>query len=306
MKTLKNILWPLIVLATIACPCLAMRYVDSGSRPITQQTGFADGPNLYTYVKQNPWTKFDPMGLLGNDEMNFIDGLGGEPGGEAGGEGDATFEGSGEGGGGGGGGGGSGGGSAPSEPAPAAPSGAAPTKATAAPTPPPANSPPTSSPPPAQAGATPATPTGGAPAPVSPTPVPQSPPSAPATNSPASTTPASTPPPAAGSGSPNAAPNFIVSPGGTVFPVPEGATGPLPANNGLGFKYVGGNGGNGLAPNVAGVRFMDPTQPSGPSPGYPTGYGSYSNGATPTPQTVNPYTGQTIPKSDPWWHITAQ
>ena len=25
--------------------------------------GFADGPNLYTYVRQNPWTFFDPTGL---------------------------------------------------------------------------------------------------------------------------------------------------------------------------------------------------------------------------------------------------
>lgn len=25
--------------------------------------GFVDGPNLYTYVRQNPWTKFDPLGL---------------------------------------------------------------------------------------------------------------------------------------------------------------------------------------------------------------------------------------------------
>lgn len=27
-------------------------------------TGFVDGPNLYAYVKQNPWTCFDPDGLL--------------------------------------------------------------------------------------------------------------------------------------------------------------------------------------------------------------------------------------------------
>ncbi len=25
--------------------------------------GFADGPNPYVYVHQNPWTKFDPLGL---------------------------------------------------------------------------------------------------------------------------------------------------------------------------------------------------------------------------------------------------
>jgi RHS repeat-associated protein len=26
--------------------------------------GFIDGPNLYVYVQQNPWTKFDPEGLF--------------------------------------------------------------------------------------------------------------------------------------------------------------------------------------------------------------------------------------------------
>jgi hypothetical protein len=102
-----------------------------------------------------------------------------------------------------------------------------------------------------------------------------------------------------------AAPDFIVSSGGTVYPVPEGATGPFPVESGNGFQYVGGSGGNGLDPSVSNVRLMDPTAPSGPSPGYPNGYGSYSNGAIPTPQTVNPYTGQTVSPSSPWWHIGA-
>ena len=31
--------------------------------------GFVDGPNLYCYVKQNPWTKFDPLGLEPNKEQ---------------------------------------------------------------------------------------------------------------------------------------------------------------------------------------------------------------------------------------------
>ena len=30
--------------------------------------GFVDGPNLYTYVVQNPWTKFDPEGLQSLDD----------------------------------------------------------------------------------------------------------------------------------------------------------------------------------------------------------------------------------------------
>ncbi|MGF1530852.1 MAG: RHS repeat-associated core domain-containing protein [Puniceicoccaceae bacterium] len=30
--------------------------------------GFVDGPNLYAYVVQNPWTRFDPLGLMGTVE----------------------------------------------------------------------------------------------------------------------------------------------------------------------------------------------------------------------------------------------
>jgi len=31
--------------------------------------GFKAGPNMYTYVRQNPWTHFDPEGLDGNDRV---------------------------------------------------------------------------------------------------------------------------------------------------------------------------------------------------------------------------------------------
>ena len=36
--------------------------------------GFVDGPNLYTYVRQNPWTAFDPEGLeaLAQGDVNQI------------------------------------------------------------------------------------------------------------------------------------------------------------------------------------------------------------------------------------------
>lgn len=32
--------------------------------------GFVDGPNLYCYVSQNPWTHFDPEGLTTEDKIN--------------------------------------------------------------------------------------------------------------------------------------------------------------------------------------------------------------------------------------------
>jgi RHS repeat-associated protein len=42
-----------------------MRYRDleTGMFINRDPAGFVDGPNLYTYVVQNPWTKFDPEGL---------------------------------------------------------------------------------------------------------------------------------------------------------------------------------------------------------------------------------------------------
>jgi RHS repeat-associated protein len=88
-------------------------------------------------------------------------------------------------------------------------------------------------------------------------------------------------------------PDFIVTPKGDVVPVPKGATGPIPTRNGKGFQYIGGKGGNGLHSKVSGVRIMDPNSR------YPGGRVTYMNSSS---QTVNPYTGHTIPPSDPAWH----
>ena len=87
-------------------------------------------------------------------------------------------------------------------------------------------------------------------------------------------------------------------PNGATIPIPEGASGPFPVNNGAGFQYNGGAGGNGLAFNVTDVRIMDPNALN------PTGYVNYGsaqvNGGW---QTVNPYTGQSVPSGSFWWHI---
>ena len=42
-----------------------MRYRDleTGVWLTRDPAGFVDGPNLYAYVRQNPWTSFDPLGL---------------------------------------------------------------------------------------------------------------------------------------------------------------------------------------------------------------------------------------------------
>jgi RHS repeat-associated protein len=39
------------------------RDLETGTFITRDPAGFVDGPNLYTYVVQNPWTKFDPLGL---------------------------------------------------------------------------------------------------------------------------------------------------------------------------------------------------------------------------------------------------
>ena len=94
-------------------------------------------------------------------------------------------------------------------------------------------------------------------------------------------------------------PDFIVSPGGTVFPVPKGVTGPTPvinpAGNQTGVAFTGGSGGtNG---QVSTMRIMSPTVARGGSPGYPNGYIKYENSASPRPQGVDPYSGKTLPNS---------
>jgi hypothetical protein len=86
------------------------------------------------------------------------------------------------------------------------------------------------------------------------------------------------------------APDFIVTPGGTAYPVPQGASGPVevisPTSGQVtGSAFVGGSGGaNG---QVHTMRIMDSNSR------YPNGYIRYQNNASPKPQGVNPYTGET-------------
>ena len=43
------------------------RDLETGTFITRDPLGFVDGPNVYTYVVQNPWTKFDPLGLKFDD-----------------------------------------------------------------------------------------------------------------------------------------------------------------------------------------------------------------------------------------------
>ena len=93
-------------------------------------------------------------------------------------------------------------------------------------------------------------------------------------------------------------PDFRVDRNGNVFPIPKGVKGPVPTDNGKGVKYIGGQGGNGLHPDVSEVRFMDP-KTHGKYP-YPNGYVVYGNSAG---KGVNPRTGVEIPNNNPLRHI---
>ncbi|MBP1145850.1 RHS repeat-associated protein [Pseudomonas sp. PvP027] len=94
----------------------------------------------------------------------------------------------------------------------------------------------------------------------------------------------------------SAAPDFLISPNGTVFPVPKDATGPSasvnPAGNVTGSAFTNGRGGDNGQVNV--MRVMQPTPPRGSSPGYKNGYIKYENRSG---QGVDPYTGRTLPNS---------
>ncbi len=65
MKTRSLLALLLMVFATLATPAISWAYrdLDTGEFLTRDPAGFVDGPNLYTYVKQNPWTHFDPEGL---------------------------------------------------------------------------------------------------------------------------------------------------------------------------------------------------------------------------------------------------
>lgn len=49
------------------------RDLETGTFITRDPLGFVDGPNVYTYVVQNPWTKFDPHGLKFDDDTYHTD-----------------------------------------------------------------------------------------------------------------------------------------------------------------------------------------------------------------------------------------
>ncbi|MFF6781959.1 RHS repeat-associated core domain-containing protein [Streptomyces sp. NPDC012510] len=89
----------------------------------------------------------------------------------------------------------------------------------------------------------------------------------------------------------------VTGPAGEVLPLPKGAAG-TPVATGKGWAYDIPTGTKGLDPRVVQVRVMDPVTTGKYQ--YPNGYVVYMNKAG---QSVNPLTGQTVGKADPYNHI---
>ena len=89
----------------------------------------------------------------------------------------------------------------------------------------------------------------------------------------------------------------LSKPNGETVIVPKGAVGPLPVKNGKGFQFRGGSGGYGLNDAASDLRIMNPD--TGGMYPKPNGFASYINAGG---QTINPFTGQTVGKANPWWH----
>lgn len=89
----------------------------------------------------------------------------------------------------------------------------------------------------------------------------------------------------------------VTGPAGEVLPLPKGAAG-TPVATGKGWAYDIPAGTKGLDPRAVQVRVMDPVTTGKYQ--YPNGYVVYMNKAG---QSVNPLTGQTVSKADPYNHI---
>ncbi len=64
MKKITLILPILLGYLLSTVPCHAYRDLETGVFLSRDPAGQVDGPNVYTYVRQNPWTGFDPEGLF--------------------------------------------------------------------------------------------------------------------------------------------------------------------------------------------------------------------------------------------------
>ena len=66
-QTIRTHLLLFSLLFATALPALAFRDLETGAFISRDPASFVDGPNLYAYVVDNPWTKFDPEGLASEE-----------------------------------------------------------------------------------------------------------------------------------------------------------------------------------------------------------------------------------------------
>jgi hypothetical protein len=94
---------------------------------------------------------------------------------------------------------------------------------------------------------------------------------------------------------PQHSPANVTGPGGVNLPgVPPGLISETPAKSGQGWIFPIAPNQPGIDPRVASIRVMEPTQQ------YPNGYLNYLNVMG---QEVDPFTGRTLPSTDPFAHI---
>jgi hypothetical protein len=66
-KAIALFILTLVALCSTPFDARAYRDLETGQFITRDPAGFVDGPNLYTYVRENPWTHFDPEGLVSDN-----------------------------------------------------------------------------------------------------------------------------------------------------------------------------------------------------------------------------------------------
>lgn len=74
---MRNLFFLCALIWLISVNALRAYYdAETGTFITRDPLGFVDGPNVYNYVTQNPWTKFDPLGLYAHERF-MITNMGG-------------------------------------------------------------------------------------------------------------------------------------------------------------------------------------------------------------------------------------
>lgn len=72
---MKTLILRTVLFLGLSLPAFALRDLETGTFITADPAGFVDGPNLYAYVRQNPWTLFDPEGLQSAEQIDELKSL---------------------------------------------------------------------------------------------------------------------------------------------------------------------------------------------------------------------------------------